>query len=154
MNIQDRSAETSSRSDFLIRWIVYVVVALIMMWPVTFRLADEFVGWRDANYYVWLSWELGELIQSFDIFSFRIPDIVHPLGVDLRLLDGQLPSLYGGVLNLFFGPVLSLQPHAADGYFVKSVGGRTTRCRFSPRTGSSGWWWPLHLLWRPASLCG
>lgn len=86
---------------------VYVGLALAMMWPVTFKLTEEFVGWRDANYYMWLSWRLGELVQSWDIFSLRIPDLVFPIGLDLRLIDGLLPSLYGGVLNLFTGPMLA-----------------------------------------------
>jgi hypothetical protein len=85
----------------------YLVLALVMMWPATFRLAEVYVGERDANYYFWLNWRVGRLIASGDIWSWRIPDVVWPVGVDLRLADGLLPTLIGGASNLVAEPVLA-----------------------------------------------
>lgn len=123
--LRHRDAPGNRGAARFLEWGVYLLVALVMMWPATFRLTEEFVGWRDANYYMWLSWRLGELIQSWDIFSFRIPDIVYPLGVDLKLLDGQLPSLLGGFLNLFASPILAFNLTFIAGTLLNLWGGRT-----------------------------
>ena len=88
-------------------WTFHIVVALLVMWPVTFHMTSAFIGWRDSNYYMWLSWRTGELLSSGDVFSLQIPDVVHPYGVDVLLLDGHLPTLIGGLWNLVAGPFLA-----------------------------------------------
>ena len=120
-----RAAPGSGGGAWFLEWGVYLVVALVMMWPATFRLTEEFVGWRDANYYMWLSWRLGELIQSWDIFSLRLPDIVYPVGVDLKLIDGLLPSLLGGIFNLFASPILAFNLTLVAGTLLNLWGGST-----------------------------
>lgn len=85
----------------------YLVLALVMMWPATLRLGSIYVGEKDASYYIWLMWRVGRLMGSGEIWALRIPDVVWPLGVDLRLSDGLLPTLIGGAWNLVAGPVLA-----------------------------------------------
>jgi hypothetical protein len=87
--------------------LAYLALALLVMWPATFQLAEVYVGEKDANYYLWLTWRVGRLMASGDLWGLRIPDVVWPLGVDLRLADGLLPTLIGGVWNLVAGPVLA-----------------------------------------------
>ncbi|MDQ3984972.1 MAG: hypothetical protein M3280_00505 [Actinomycetota bacterium] len=91
----------------LLEWAILAAVAVGLMWPVPLHPSTSFVGFEDAHYYLWLEWRVGELIQSGDILSMHIPDVVVPFGVDIRLLDGQLPTLFGGLLNLVAGPLLA-----------------------------------------------
>ena len=109
----------------------YLFIALSMMWPATFHLADKFVGWRDGNYYMWLSWRVGDLIRAGDIFSLRIPDVVFPFGVDLRLADGLLPTFVGGLFNVFFRPVLAYNLALIFATFLNLWAGRRLAKAFS-----------------------
>ena len=84
----------------------YVVTGLTMLWPLTFRLGSSVAGWKDARYYAWVNWRIGEMLASGDI-GLRIRDIVWPYGVDVRLLDGLLPTLIGGLWNLVAAPPLA-----------------------------------------------
>jgi hypothetical protein len=84
----------------------YVVTALTMCWPLTFDLGSGIAGWRDARYYAWANWRAGQMLSSGDP-SLRIRDIVWPYGVDIRHLDGQLPTLVGGLWNLVASPELA-----------------------------------------------
>jgi hypothetical protein len=79
----------------------------LMMWPVSLHPTSTFLGWKDANYYMWLSWRIGRLIASGDFFTLRIPDVVIPYGSSILLTDGLLPSVMGALWNLVAGPFLA-----------------------------------------------
>ena len=61
----------------------------------------------DARYYTWLGWRMGRLIAHGHVIPLRIGDVIHPFGLDLRLLDGYLPSYVSGLFNLVMGPTLA-----------------------------------------------
>ena len=61
----------------------------------------------DARYYTWLGWRIGQLIAHGHVVPFHVGDVIPPFGLDLRLLDGYLPSYVSGLFNLVVGPVLA-----------------------------------------------
>ena len=71
-----------------------VIVALI--WPSLRTFGTAYIGSWDAHYAGWLSWRVGHL-SAFP-FVARIPDALVPAGIDLRLLDGLLPTWVGAAL--------------------------------------------------------
>jgi len=86
--------------------VAYVVTGLAMLWPLSFSLASNIAGWQDARYYSWLNWRVGRMLASGDL-TLRIRDIVWPYGVDIRLLDGHLPTLIGGLWDVVAQPELA-----------------------------------------------
>jgi len=82
---------------------IAVVLGAAVLHPAT-RLAGRS---DDARYYTWLGWRIGRLIAHGHLVPGRIPDVIAPFGLDLRLLDGYLPSYVSGLFNVVFGPVLS-----------------------------------------------
>jgi hypothetical protein len=111
---------------------VYVGVALLMMWPVTVHLASRFAGWKDAQYYTWLNWSVGQMIRSGHI-GLRLPGAVYPYGLDLRLVDGQLPTLIGGLWNAVAGPYLAQNLGLMTGTLLNLWAGRRIGALFSER---------------------
>jgi hypothetical protein len=101
-----------------------------MLWPLTFALGSHIAGWRDAQYYTWASWKAGELIASGDL-ALRLRDIVWPYGIDLRLIDGHLPTLIGGLWNLVAGPELAQNLTLLSGTGLNLWAGRRLGKAFS-----------------------
>jgi hypothetical protein len=85
---------------------IYVGIAFLLIWPVTFHLNSRFVGWRDAHYDLWLTWRVGELLRHGQL-ALHIPDVIWPYGSDVRLLDGQLPAFVGGLWQAIASPFLA-----------------------------------------------
>jgi hypothetical protein len=110
--------------------VAYVVTALAMLWPVTFELGSRIAGWKDARYYSWASWRVGEMLRSGDL-GLRIPDIVWPYGVDIRHVDGQLPTLIGGLWNLVASPELAHNLGLMTGIALNLWAGRRLGRAFS-----------------------
>ena len=108
----------------------YLVTALAMLWPLTFQLGSYVAGWRDARYYVWASWRAGEKLASGD-FGLRIPEIVWPYGIDVRLVDGQLPTMIGGIWNLVASPELAHNLGLLTGIALNIWAGRRLGKAFS-----------------------
>jgi hypothetical protein len=106
-----------------------------MMWPVSLHPGASFVGHRDASYYMWLSWKLGQLISGGDIFSLRVPDVIVPYGSELLLMDGPLPSLVGGVWNLVANPFLAFNLTLLTGTLLNMWAGRRLGRLFSDSRG-------------------
>jgi hypothetical protein len=84
----------------------YVLLALVLMWPVPLHMTSTFAGGGDARYYPWLNWAVGNMLKHGRI-GWHVPGVVWPVGSDIRLLDGQLPTLIGGLWNLVAGPFLA-----------------------------------------------
>jgi hypothetical protein len=103
--VRERRARPSTGA--VMQGLIFIAVGLVMMWPVPLHPTTTFLGWRDANYNMWLSWRLGDLIASGEILGLEIPDVVIPYGSSVLLMDGLLPSLLGGLWNLFSGPFLA-----------------------------------------------
>jgi hypothetical protein len=108
----------------------YVVTALTMCWPLTFDLSSRIAGWRDAGYYAWANWRAGQMLRSGDL-SLRIRDIVWPYGIDIRHLDGLLPTLVGGLWNLVGSPELAHNLGLLTGVALNLWAGRRLGKAFS-----------------------
>ena len=87
---------------------VFAVAILLVVWPGVLHARTQMLGaGDDARYYTWLGWRIGRLIAHGHIVPFHVGDVIHPFGLDLRLLDGYLPSYVCGIFNLLVGPVLA-----------------------------------------------
>jgi hypothetical protein len=114
---------------------IYTAVALVLLWPATSSLGSTIAGTRDANYYLWQGWWLGEHINWGNILPLNIPDVVYPYGSDLRLMDGLFPSYVGGLWNLVANPFLAYNLSLATATLLNLwAGGRIGRL-FSARRG-------------------
>ncbi len=86
----------------------YVVAIGLVLWPALIHGRDEMLGGgEDGRYYTWLGWRVGRLIAHGHLVPVRITDVITPFGLDLRLLDGYLPSYVAGLFNLVTGPTLA-----------------------------------------------
>jgi hypothetical protein len=87
---------------------VYVLAIVLVVWPGILHARTQILGaGDDARYYTWLGWRMGRLISHGHIVPFHVGDVIRPFGLDLRLLDGYLPSYVSGLFNLFVGPILA-----------------------------------------------
>ncbi len=88
---------------------MYVIAVLLVVWPGVLHARTQILGaGDDARYYTWLGWHMGRAIAHGHIVPFHFGDVIHPFGLDLRLLDGYLPSYVSGLFNLVARPVLAL----------------------------------------------
>src|SRR6185369_4530864 len=77
---------------------IYAVTVVLLVWPIPLHFASRMVGASDdTRYYTWLGWRIGKLIASGHVVPLRVPDVIAPYGLDLRLLDGYLPSYVAGL---------------------------------------------------------
>ncbi len=87
---------------------VYAAAIALVVWPGVLHARTQILGaGDDARYYTWLGWRMGRLIADGHVVPFHVGDAIHPFGLDLRLLDGYLPSYVSGLCNLVVGPVLA-----------------------------------------------
>jgi hypothetical protein len=110
---------------------VYLCTSLAMLWPLTFKLGSGIAGWKDARYYTWATWKTGEMLSSGDL-TLRVRDIVWPYGVDIRHIDGHLPTLIGGLWNLVATPELAQNLGLLTGVALSLWAGRRLGKVFSP----------------------
>lgn len=112
----------------------YVLTIALVSWPGPLHFATRIVGASDdARYYTWLGWRLGQLIQSGNVLPTRIPDVIVPFGLDLRLLDGLLPSYVSGLWNLVLGPIASFNAAMVTGTVLNLLAARHLARRLSRR---------------------
>ena len=113
---------------------VYVVAILLVMWPGLWHARTQILGaGDDARYYTWLGWRMGRLIAHGHLVPFHVGDVIHPFGLDLRLLDGYLPSYVSGLFNLVVGPVLAFNLTFVTGAILNVLAARSLARRLSPR---------------------
>lgn len=88
--------------------LVYAVAIVLVLWPGILHARTQIIGaGDDARYYTWLGWTMGRSIAHGHVIPFHAGNVIHPFGLDLRLLDGYLPSYVSGLFNLVVGPVLA-----------------------------------------------
>jgi hypothetical protein len=85
----------------------------------------------DARYYTWLGWRMGRLIAHGHVVPFHVGDVIHPFGLDLRLLDGYLPSYVSGLFNLVAGPVLAFNLTVVVGAILNLLAARSLARRLT-----------------------
>jgi len=111
-----------------------VVAILLVVWPGVLHARTQILGaGDDARYYTWLGWRIGRLIAHGHVVPFHVGDVIHPFGLDLRLLDGYLPSYVSGLFNLLVGPVLAFNLTFVAGAVLNVLAARSLARRFSAR---------------------
>jgi hypothetical protein len=110
----------------------YAVTIGLVLWPALLHGRDEMLGGGDdARYYTWLGWRIGRLIAHGHLVPVRITDVISPFGLDLRLLDGYLPSYVAGLYNLVAGPTLAYNLTFVTGAVLNVVCARSLARRLS-----------------------
>jgi hypothetical protein len=113
---------------------VYAVAVVLVVWPGILHLRTQILGaGDDARYYAWLGWRMGRQIAGGHVVPFHAAGVIHPFGLDLRLLDGYLPSYVSGLFNLVAGPVLALNLTFVTGAIANVLGARALARRLSAR---------------------
>ena len=127
-----RTGGRTAHLTILAELAVYAVTALVLMWPVSLHLGAALAGKGDVHYYAWLTWRVGQLLRHGSL-PLRIPDVVWPYGLDLRLIDGQLPTLVGGLWNVVTSPFLAFNLTLITGTALNLWAGRRLGRLFSSR---------------------
>jgi hypothetical protein len=111
---------------------VYAVVIALVVWPGPLHARTQILGaGDDARYYTWLGWKLGHLIAHGHVVPFHVGDVIRPFGLDLRLLDGYLPSYVSGLFNLVAGPVLAFNLTVVTGAILNLLAARALARRLT-----------------------
>ncbi len=111
---------------------VYVVAIVLVVWPGVLHARTQILGaGDDARYYTWLGWRMGRLIAAGHIIPFHVGDVIRPFGLDLRLLDGYLPSYVSGLFNLIVGPVLAFNLTFVAGAILNVLAARSLARRLT-----------------------
>jgi hypothetical protein len=113
--------------------VAYIATVVLVFWPGILHARTQIFGaGDDARYYTWLGWRMGRLISHGHVIPFHVGDVIHPFGLDLRLLDGYLPSYVSGLFNLFVGPVLAFNLAFVAGAILNIGAARSLARRCSP----------------------
>jgi len=113
-------------------WAVYALAIAVVLGPGVVHANTELIGRSDdARYYTWLGWRMGQLITHGHIVPLRIGDVIAPFGLDLRLVDGYLPSYVSGLFNVVFGPYLAYNATFVIGAALNIMGARSLARRLS-----------------------
>jgi len=112
---------------------VYAGAIVLVLGPGVFHAGTRLVGRSDdGRYYAWLGWAIGRLVAHGHVVPLRVPNVIAPFGLDLRLVDGYLPSYVSGLFNLVFGPFLSYNLTFITGAVLNLLGARSLARRLSP----------------------
>ncbi len=129
-----RQRSVASSRAALAEWGVYLLTVALVLWPGILHARDELLGGSDdARYYAWLGWRMGRLIAHGHLVPVRIADVISPFGLDLRLLDGYLPSYVSGLFNVVVGPVLAYNLTFVAGALLNIVAARSLARRLTSR---------------------
>ncbi len=110
----------------------YAVAVVVVLWPGLLYGRTEMLGRSDdGRYYTWLGWRIGRLIAHGHLLPAHISDVISPFGLDLRLLDGYLPSYVAGLYNLVSGPTLAYNLAFLTGAVLNIVCARSLARRLS-----------------------
>jgi len=114
-------------------WALYVMVALLLMWPVPLHFGSSVAGNGDVHYYLWLTWAVGQMIRHGHL-ALHIPNVIWPFGSDVRLLDGQVPTLIGGLWQAVVGsPYVAFNLALMTGTLLNIWAGRRLGKLFTDR---------------------
>jgi len=115
-----------------VEWGAYTLAIAAVLGPGLVHASTELIGRSDdARYYTWLGWRMGQLIAHGHLVPLRIRDVIAPFGLDLRLVDGYLPSYVSGLFNLLVGPYLAYNATFVTGAALNIVGARSLARRLS-----------------------
>ena len=93
------------------------------MWPVSLHLTEMVVAHEDGEFYLWLGWRMGELLEHGSS-PFFVPDVVAPYGYHLVYGDGIGAYLVLGLANVVASPVLALNLVIVAALFANALAGR------------------------------
>lgn len=126
----DRSG---SRLALALEGLGSLVLAAVLLWPVTLHPTDRIAGAIDAPYSMWLGWRLGQGLRAGQLLLTSIPDALAPMGANLLLLDGLLPAWVMALANLVVGPFLAYNLTLAAGVVGNYWSARALARELSPR---------------------
>lgn len=116
-----------------VEFAVYALAIVLVVWPGMLHARTQILGaGDDARYYTWLGWSMGRLIAHGHIVPFHVGTVIRPFGLDLRLLDGYLPSYVSGLFNLVVGPTLACNLTFVVGAVLNIAAARALARRLTP----------------------
>ncbi len=114
--------------------LVYAAAIVLVLWPGILHARTQILGaGDDARYYTWLGWTMGRSIAHGHLVPFHAGNVIHPFGLDLRLLDGYLPSYVSGLFNLVVGRVLAFNLTFVAGAVLNVYAARVLARRLTGR---------------------
>jgi hypothetical protein len=64
---------------------------------ILWRLDSHYYGPGDSDQNIWFGWRFATSFRSGTLFPTRFDDVVVPIGLDLRLIDGYLALRVSGL---------------------------------------------------------
>src|SRR5690606_2653004 len=113
----------------------YVGATLLMLRPASGDLATVQIGSLDGETWMWHGWRIAEEMRRGTIVPWRIPDVVAPYGIDLRLEDGWIPSYICALWNLVFDPILAFNLAVVTGTLLNMWSARALARVFTEHRG-------------------
>ena len=115
-------------------WSAALLTVILVCWPAVVSSGGRIVGaGDDARYYRWLGWRMGEAIADGRIVPLHLGAVIAPSGLDLRLIDGYLPSWISGLLNLVASPTVAYNLTFVVGAVANLLAARYLAARLSAR---------------------
>jgi hypothetical protein len=112
----------------------YALAIVLVLWPGIVHARTQLLGRSDdARYYCWLGWRIGRALASGHVLPAQLADAVSPYGLDVRLLDGYLPSYVCGLWNLLVGPTLAYNLTFVAGAVLNVLAARALARRLSTK---------------------
>jgi hypothetical protein len=108
-----RPDPAETRAPALAEYGSYALAIVLVCSPGLLHARTQIFGAATARCHTWLGWRMGRLIAHGHVIPLRIGDVIHPFGLDLRLLDGYL--LFVGSLQPRHGTHARVQPHLRRG---------------------------------------
>jgi hypothetical protein len=93
------------------------------VWPVSGHLTETVLAKEDGEFYLWLGWRIGELLEHGSS-PLVVPDVVAPYGYHLVYGDGLGAYLVLGLTNVLASPVLALNLVIVAALFANALAGR------------------------------
>lgn len=110
----------------------YASVLVMMYRSILTNLGSKVIGaGGDTDWFVFLSWQMGQRIGSGSLLPTRIPDVIVPYGFNLLVSDGYLPPLVGGLWNFVVGPYAAYNLALVTGTVLNLLGGRYLAAQIS-----------------------
>jgi len=120
------------RSGVVAEWAAGALTVALVCWPALVGSGIVGAG-DDARYYRWLGWRIGRAIGEGRIVPLHLAGVIAPTGLDLRLIDGYLPSWLAGLANLVLSPTAAYNLVFVVGAVANLLAARYLAARVSPR---------------------
>jgi len=120
------------RGAAVAEWAAGALTVALVCWPALVGSGIVGAG-DDARYYRWLGWRMGRTIGEGRIVPLHLAGVISPNGLDLRLIDGYLPSWLAGLGNLVLSPTAAYNLVFVVGAVANLLAARYLAARISAR---------------------